>query len=144
MAALVLISRESGRNAFGALVGDDLWAGATRRISRLQVPTAARANGALRKDKRLVRIGAALLVLLDDELGYAALTIGPLDARGPFASAAEPKPFFGRTALARYLNESFIDHDPVFRKRDGTVRQNNPNQTRTRLAPPARAKNRRF
>jgi hypothetical protein len=84
------------------------------------------------------------MVLADDDVGYAALTVRPLDARGPLARTAEPKSFFGGTALTRYLNESSIDHDPIFRERDRAVGQDNPNQIRARFAAPAWTKNRRI
>jgi len=84
------------------------------------------------------------MVLIDDRFDDAAFIIRPLDARRPLASAAEPEPFFRGTTLARYLNESRIDDDPFFRKRHGAVRQNNPNQTRTRFTPPTWAEDRRF
>jgi len=106
------------------------------------VPPTERTNGTLGKRERLIRIGGALLVFSDDDVGYSALAICPLDARRPLASAAEPKPFFRRTALAGYLNECSIDHDPIFRKGDRAVGQNNPNQTRACFALPARAKDR--
>jgi len=108
------------------------------------VPPAERPNGTLGKHKRRVRVSGPLIVFTDDGVNDAALIISPLNARRPLASAAEAKPFFSGTPLARYLNESIIDHDPVFRKRDRAICQDDPNQIRTRFAPPTRAKNRRF
>jgi len=84
------------------------------------------------------------MVLIDDRIDDAALIIRPLDTRRPLASAAEPESFFRRATLVCDLNESRIDDDPFFRKRHRAVRQNNPNQTRTRFAPPTRAEDRRF
>jgi hypothetical protein len=101
-------------------------------------------NGTLRKQERRVGIGGAGIVFADDGVDDAALIIRPLDARRPLASAAEPEPFFWRPTLKRYLNESGIDDDPFFRKRNRAVRQNNSNQARTRFAPPTRAEDRRF
>jgi hypothetical protein len=108
------------------------------------MPPALRPNGTFGKRERRVRIGGAGIMLANDRVDDAALIIRPLDARAPLASAAEPEPFFRRTALARYLNESRIDDDPFFRKRHLAVRQNNSNQACTRFAPPTRAEDCRF
>ncbi len=134
--------RGSRHRAFRAPIGDHLRTGATRGISGLQVPPAVQTNGTLGKREGLVETGGAVSVFADDDVGYAAPTISPLDARRPLASAGEPKPFFRGTALARQLDESGIDHDPIFRKRDRAVGQNNPNQARACFALPARAKDR--
>jgi hypothetical protein len=108
------------------------------------MPPAVRTNGTLGKLEGLVETGGAGSVFTDDDVGYAALAISPLDARRPLASAAEPEPFFWRPTLKRYFNESGIDDDPFFRKSNRAVRQNNSNQARTRFAPPTRAEDRRF
>jgi hypothetical protein len=81
-------------------------------------------------------------VFADNAVHDPALTIRPLDATRSLASAAEPESFFRRTALPRYLYESLINHNAVFRKRDRAVRQYDPNQARTGFAPPTRAKDR--
>lgn len=134
----------TARRDLGAPIGDYFRAGATSGVSGLQVPPAARPYGTLGKHERLVQIDGAVMVFLDDGVGYAALAVSPLNTRRPLASAAESKPFFGGTALARFLNESSIDHDRIFRKRDRAVGQDNPNQARARFAAPTRAKDRRF
>jgi hypothetical protein len=78
------------------------------------MPAAERTYGTLGKNEWPVWIGGAVMVLLDDDVDDAALVISPLDARRPLASAAEPKPLLGGTALPGCLDESSIDHDPVF------------------------------
>ncbi len=141
MSEACLAGKNSGRREFRASVGDDLRTRATRLISGLQVPAALRAYGALGEHKGLVLARVLFLVLPDDDFGNAALAIRPLDACRPLTRAAEPKPFFRRTALLGCLDEGSVDHDPVFREGDGTIRQHNSDQTRTRLATPTRAKN---
>jgi len=132
------------RSAFRAHICDYFRARATRGISGLQVPAALRPNGTLGEHERLVRIGATLCMFADDAVHDAALAVRPLDASRSPASAAEAEPFFRGTTLSRYFHESGINHDAVFRERDRAVRQNNPNQTRTRFASPAGTKDRRF
>jgi len=110
----------------------------------LQVPPALRPDGALGKFEGFACSGRALFMFADDAVHNSAPLIAPLNTRRTSASAAEAESFFRRTALPRGLNESIVNHNAIFRKRDGTIRQHNPNQTRARFATPTRAKNRRF
>jgi hypothetical protein len=76
------------------------------------MPSALRPDAAFRKlDIVLEMIGDGRAVsFLDNAIDDASPVVRPLDAGSAFAGAAEAEPFFRRTALARCLDESGIDH----------------------------------
>jgi len=107
------------------------------------MPPALRPDAAFREHEIVAEVGTGREVLfLENAIDDAAPVISPLDAGSAFASAAEAKPFFRLTALARCLDERGIDHDTFFRECDRAVREDNSNYTGTRFTSPARAKDR--
>jgi hypothetical protein len=59
-----------------------------------------------------------MIFLGQNAIDQAASVIPPLDAGSPLAGAAEAESLFGRTALARRIDERGIDYDTLLRERD--------------------------
>jgi len=88
------------------------------------MPPALRPDAAFRKREiELETIGVGrVIAFLENAIDDAAPVVRPLDAGSALAGAAETEPFLRRTALARGLDESSIDHDAFFGECDGAVR----------------------
>ena len=116
-------------------VRNHLRANATGCLATLMKPTTARSNTALRK----ILSDAYGCKLVHQTISNAAPVASPLQASVFQAAVGKAKPFFRSAPFVGDFHELLVNDDSIGREGDRAIRENDPEQSRSRAAAGTRA-----